>query len=178
MSHNLFFALWPDDDVRERIASAAERLKETHAPRGRWIRRDRYHMTLRYLGAHATLPQPLLAAAHAAGDAVRAPPFDFALDEAGSFRNRDIPWWLGCAAMSPSLDALFGALADALTGNGIAREEHAKRVAHVTILRDADRPLAREPIEPIPWPVHELVLVDSVIGGAATYTILRRWSLG
>ena len=63
MSHNLFFALWPDDDVRARIASAARQLKKAHAPRGRWIEPHRYHLTLRYLGAHATVPDALLAAA-------------------------------------------------------------------------------------------------------------------
>ena len=91
MSHNLFFALWPDDDVRERIASAAQQLKKTHAPRGRWIKPHRYHLTLRYLGEHAALPDSLLAACHAAGDAVRAASFRFALDTAASFANRKIP---------------------------------------------------------------------------------------
>ncbi|HET7925134.1 MAG TPA: 2'-5' RNA ligase family protein, partial [Rhodanobacteraceae bacterium] len=132
MSHNLFFALWPDDDVRERIASAAEWLRKTHAPRGRWIKPHRYHLTLRYLGAHATLPEPLLAAARAAGDAVRGSAFDFALDRAGSFRNRDVPWWLGCRTMPPALDALWDALWSALADNGIATAEHGARIAHVT----------------------------------------------
>jgi 2'-5' RNA ligase len=177
VSHNLFFALWPDDDVRERIASAARRLEETHAPHGRWIGPHRYHLTLRYLGAHATLPEPLLATAHAAGDAVRTRAFEFALDIAGSFRNRDIPWWLGCREIPAGLHALWNALADALSANGAGAEEHVKRVAHVTLLRDADRRLADESIEPVAWPVHEFVLIDSVIGGASSYTILRRWPL-
>jgi RNA 2',3'-cyclic 3'-phosphodiesterase len=177
LSHNLFFALWPDNDVRERIASAAERLKATHSPRGRWIKPHRYHLTLRYLGAHATLPEPLLAAAYDAGDSVRAAAFDFALDTAGSFRNRDIPWWLGCHEMPAGLHVLWDALADALSMNGFGSEEHAKRVAHVTILRDAARRLADESIAPVGWPVRDFVLVDSVIGGASSYTILRRWRL-
>jgi 2'-5' RNA ligase len=178
VSHNLFFALWPDDNVRERIASAAAHLKSSHGPRGRWTRADRYHLTLRFLGTHATLPESLLAAATAAGDAVRTPAFGFALDQAGSFRNRDIPWWLGCRAMPAGLDALWNALAEALVANGAPPEERARRVAHVTIFRDADRTLGDEPIEPIPWPVRDFVLVDSELGGAARYTILKRWPLG
>jgi 2'-5' RNA ligase len=177
VSHNLFFALWPDDDVRERIASAARRLKEAHAPRARWIKADRYHLTLRFLGTHATLPASLLAAANVAGDAVRASAFDFALDRAGSFRNRDIPWWLGCRAMPAGLDALWDALAGALDANGIADEERSRRVAHVTIARDADRVLHDEAIAPIEWPVRDFVLVDSRLGAASAYTILRRWPL-
>ena len=178
MSHHLFFALWPDDDTRERIASAAEQLKRTHAPRGRWIRPHRYHLTLRFLGEHATLPDPLIAACRAAGDAVRAPPFSFALDAAGSFANRKIPWWLGCHAMPDALDALWSALALHLRAHGIAPNEPAPRVAHVTILRGADRRLAIERIDPIEWAVGEFVLVDSALGAAPSYTILQRWPLG
>lgn len=177
MSHNLFFALWPDDDVRERIASAARRLKDAHAPRARWLRADRYHLTLRFLGTHATLPESLRAAANAGGDAVRASAFDFALDRAGSFRNRDIPWWLGCSAMPAGLDALWDALAATLASNGIADEERSRRVAHVSIARDADRVLDDEAIAPIAWPVRDFVLVDSRLGAGSTYTILRRWRL-
>jgi len=177
VSHNLFFALWPDDDVRERIAATAQRLKQAHAPRGRWVKPHRYHLTLRYLGEHSTLPPTLLRACHAAGDGVRAPSFSFALDAAGSFANRKIPWWLGCQALPHALDALWKSLSRGLEGNGVANGEPAQRIAHVTILRDADRRLAPEHIEPIEWPVRELVLVDSLLGAASGYTILQRWRL-
>jgi 2'-5' RNA ligase len=178
VSHNLFFALWPDDDVRGRIAAAAQRLAETRAPRGRWIKAHRYHLTLRYLGEHSALPPSLLRACHAAGNSVRAAPFSFALDVAGSFANRKIPWWLGCHAMPGALDALWEGLSSGLKANGIANEDPAQRVAHVTILRDADTRLTAEPIDPIAWPVREFVLVDSLLGAESSYTILERWALG
>jgi len=178
MSHNLFFALWPDDDVRERIVSASQHLKKRHAPRGRWIKPHRYHLTLRFLGEHSTLPDPLIAACRAAGNAVRAPPFSFSLDAAGSFPNRKIPWWLGCHAMPDTLDALWSALAQSLDANGIAPDEPVPRVAHVTVLRDADGRLAPERIEPIDWTVRDFVLVDSALGAEPGYTILQRWPLG
>ena len=175
MSHNLFFALWPDDDVRERIASAAHQLKRTHAPHGRWIKPHRYHLTLRYLGEHSTLPDSLLSACHSAGDAVQASPFSLTLDTAGSFANRKIPWWLGCHAMPEPLARLWDNLSHSLRANGVEIAEPAPRVAHVTIVRDADRRLAPERIDPIAWPVHEFVLVDSLLGAASSYSILRRW---
>jgi 2'-5' RNA ligase len=177
VSHNLFFALWPDDEVRERIASAARHLKSVHAPRGRWVKPHRYHLTLHYLGEHSTLPGPLLAACRAAGDVVRASSFPFTLDMAGSFANREIPWWLGCHAMPRALAALWENLAQGLRANGIANDEPAPRVAHVTVLRDADRHLAPEPIEPVAWPVREFALVDSRLGAESGYTILQRWQL-
>jgi len=178
VAHNLFFALWPDDEVRERIASAARQLKNARAPNGRWISPQRYHLTLRFLGEHSTLPDPLIAACRSAGEAVRSAPFSFALDVAASFPNRRIPWWLGCHAMPDALDALWTALAESLAENGIAQDEPTPRAAHVTILRDADKRLAPEPIDPITWFVDGFVLVDSAFGAESSYRILHRWPLG
>jgi 2'-5' RNA ligase len=176
-SHTLFFALWPDDALRERIASIATHLGDTRAPRGRWINARRYHLTVIFLGHHATLPEPLVAAALSAGDAARVAPFEFALDVAGSFPNRSIPWWLGSRSHVPGLLALRAALLDGMRATGAPVREDAAHVAHVTILRDADRGLAPQPIDPIAWPVRDFALIASSLGGAPRYEILRRWVL-
>jgi 2'-5' RNA ligase len=176
-SHNLFFALWPDADVRAWIDAAARRLKSDHAPRGRWIKPHRYHLTLRYLGEHAELPGELVAAACAAGDSVRAPAFDFTLDIAASFANRKIPWWLGCTDTAPGLSTLWNEISSALRAHECRVPDDADPVAHVTILRDADRALSATPIAPIEWPVGEFVLIDSLLGPVSGYTVLRRWAL-
>jgi 2'-5' RNA ligase len=175
--HNLFFALWPDADVRARIDAAARRVKEDHAPRGRWIKPHRHHLTLHYLGEHADLPEELVATACAAGDRVRASAFDFALDIAGSFANRRIPWWIGCSETAPELSALWDGISAGLRTHGHPIPDGTDLVAHVTILRDADRILPPTPIAPIKWPVGEFVLIDSLLGPGAGYTILRRWPL-
>jgi len=176
-SHNLFFALWPDDELRERIAAAAAHLRETHAPHGRWINARRYHLTALFLGHHAALPESLVAGALAAGDAARVAPFDFELDVAGSFANRSIPWWLGCRAQVPELLALRAALHDGLRSAGVSVREETAHVAHVTILRDANRNLPPTSIEPIAWPVRDFVLIDSAPNSPTGYEVLRHWSL-
>jgi 2'-5' RNA ligase len=175
--HNLFFALWPDADVRARIDAAARRVKEDHAPRGRWIKPHRYHLTLHYLGEHADLPAELVAAACAAGDRVHARAFDFALDVAASFANRRIPWWIGCSQTVSELSALSESISGGLRTHGYRIPDGTDLVAHVTILRDADRTLPPTPIAAIEWPVGEFVLIDSLLGPAAGYTILRGWPL-
>jgi 2'-5' RNA ligase len=177
VSHNLFFALWPDADVRASIDAAARRLKERHAPRGRWIKPHRYHLTLHYLGEHAELPAELVAAACAAGNSVRSPAFDFALDIAASFANRKIPWWLGCRETAPGLAALWDGISAGLRTHGYRIPDAADPVAHVTILRDADHALPTTPIAPIEWRVGEFVLIDSLLGLESGYTVLRRWAL-
>ena len=173
VSHNLFFALWPDERVRERIADAARNLKREHEPAGRWIKSHRYHLTLRFLGTHARVPDDLVADAFAAGDRVSVSAFEFALDLVGSFANPSIPWWVGCREMAPGLAALWDAISAGLDG---ARAE-AHRVPHVTILRNADRRLPPTPIEPIGWAVEDFMLIDSALGPEPRYTVLRRWHL-
>lgn len=175
--HHLFFALWPDEDVRARIDAAAQQLKNEHAPRGRWIKPHRYHLTLRYLGEHARVPEALVAAALAAGDEVRARSFEIALDIGGSFANRRIPWWVGCSTIAEGLATLWEAVDARLAAHGHARHDEVDPVAHVTILRDADRCLPATPITPIAWAVDAFVLIDSVSGPQAHYDILRRWPL-
>lgn len=176
VSHNLFFALQPGDEIRAQIEAAAQRLKSEHPASGRWVKPHRYHLTLRYLGAHSTLPETLVSAASACGDRVRVPAFAFALDIADSFANRSIPWWVGCREMPPGLDALWDALSKNLDARGFSAPAE-DRAPHVTILRDAGRLLPTAPIEPIAWPVAEFVLVDSLLGPQASHTVLRRWRL-
>lgn len=176
-SHNVFFALWPDDALRARIACAATHLRETQAPHGRWIDARRYHLTLLFLGRVSELAHPLVNAALAAGDAARVAPFDFALDIAGSFANRSIPWWLGTRSHGSVLHALRSALLEGLTAARSPVREDTAYVAHVTILRDADRPLAPTPMAPMAWPVRDFALIASSLGGAASYEILRAWPL-
>jgi RNA 2',3'-cyclic 3'-phosphodiesterase len=176
-SHNLFFALWPGDALRERMASAAAELRETHAPHGRWIDARRYHLTLIFLGHHATLPESLVAAALSAGDAARVPSFDFTLDIAGSFANRSIPWWLGSRSHVPDLVALRESLLNGMRAADAPVRENADHVAHMTILRAAERGLSTTPIDPIAWPVRDFALMASSLGGSASYEVLRRWPL-
>lgn len=176
VSHNLFFALQPGDEVRARIDAAAHRLKEEHPSSGRWIKPHRYHLTLRYLGAHARLPDELIAAALSSGDRLRVPAFEFALETAGSFANRTIPWWIGCRDMPPGLGALWDAISTGLDKHGL-RAAGEERIPHVTVLRDADRLLPSMPVAPIAWPVEEFALVDSLLGPEPMHKVLHRWCL-
>jgi 2'-5' RNA ligase len=175
VTHNLFFALQPSDEVRQRIDAAARSLKDAHPSAGRWVKPERYHLTLRYLGAHANLPEALVGSAINAGDLVRVSAFSFSLDTAGSFANRSIPWWIGCSTMPQDLGVLWDAISACLESLGLHATED--RTPHVTILRDAERLLPPTSMEPIEWPVEEFVLIDSLLGPKASYTVLGRWRL-
>lgn len=175
--HRLFFALVPDEALRARMAQATADLVAAQPGAGRRLRPRRYHMTLRFLGGFDALAPSLLDSLRASADGLRAARFTFHLDRAGSFRNRSVPWWLGCAELPPGLAALQGALEQALQGSGVPLAAAPAFVPHVTVVRDADRPLQTRPIEPLEWPVTAFSLVHSDATAGHAYTRLSSWPL-
>jgi 2'-5' RNA ligase len=180
--HRLFFALWPDATVRASIAAAAELLKQHHHPHGRWLKPHRYHLTLQFLGDFSAMPHELATRACDAATKIQAGAFALALDRAGSFRNRAMVWWLGCAQIPDELASLWQALGAAMRTAHIAFDTKLRLTPHVTVLRDADVAL---PLTPIPsaqipsitWHVDEFVLIHSRLGAQSQYRVLGRWPL-
>jgi 2'-5' RNA ligase len=175
--HNLFFALWPDDATRIAIDTAVDRLTLAHPIGGRRIKAARLHMTLQFLGEHGRLPADLIASACAAAAEMRAAAFDLELDTVGSFGNRNIPCWLGSRQPSPALQALFDQLGEALRRHGCRVVDGSRFVPHLTVLRDAQRPLDLPLDAPIRWHVDEFVLIDSRTQPFAPYRLLGRCHL-
>lgn len=176
--HRLFFALLPDEATRRTMEGTATDIHTRHDGGGRLIGAHRYHLTLQFLGdAHEFQAERAQAAQAAAADVV-AGAFELRLDRAGSFRNRSIPWWLGCEHTPAGLQALFDRLGIALAKRGVRVEGGHSLTPHVTIVRDAAAalhpPIA---IEAIDWWVADFVLIHSQLGARNVYTVLGRWSL-
>lgn len=175
--HNLFFTLWPDDATRAHIADVAAVLRSTHVGAGRWIKPERYHLTLRFLGDYPALPAALLESVRTAARQVRSSPFYFALDTSGCFGQARMPCWLGCSVASAPLLELSDQLAQALEAQGVPVRNPAQWVPHVTILRDAERAIDKMLCAPVRWPVEEFVLIDSRVRPFLPYRVLDRWPL-
>lgn len=173
--HRLFFALLPDEQIRQRFAAAAAALKQRFAPEGNWTRPARFHVTLRFLGEAPELRDPWLQAALEVGSGVRQPAFDLVFDHAASFPGPRPPWVLRCREPAHAIRKLGQALAvpGVSAGAGTAQDF----VPHLTVLRHADRALPDSPIEPIAWRVEEYVLLHSLPGAAPAYEELGRWPL-
>lgn len=172
--HRLFFALTPDDAARKQMAEAAAVLRAAHAPRGRWINEQRYHLTLQFLGDFHELPQGDIAAAKQAASQVQVPAFDLPLDRAGGFSGSHV-WWLGCATMPEGLQRLWTGLGVALAKARVRTQGSHTLNPHVTVLRNAAVILPSTPIAPVPWSVREFVLLHS--NNPKPYQVLGRWSL-
>lgn len=173
--NRLFFALWPDDAVRAAAAAAARRLRVRLPPGGRPSPPERYHITLQFLGS--TVPAHEQAAVVEAAARVRAVPFVLRLDQAGSFRARSIPWWLGCREVPAELGRLHEQLRDSLRRIQVSGDR-TRFIPHLTIQRDARQSLPPTPIAPIDWHVEDFVLVRSRLDlNPVAYEVIGRWPL-
>ena len=175
VAHNVFFGLMPDDTIRGRMVEAVKSLRANHDPQGRWLKPARYHMTLHFLGTFSELPEDRIAAAIRGAEGLRSPAFDLTLDRAGSFSGGI--GWLGCARVEPPLQHLWEELRQALAREHVATKGHTQFVPHVTVLRDARKSMPDVAIEPIRWPIREVMLIDSQLGDRNEYRPLGSWKL-
>ncbi len=173
----LFFALWPDEAVRAQLSAAATHLRQKLRPVGRWVGAHRYHLILHFLGDYDVLPVALAQRAMEAAATVRTSRFDLALEEAASFRNRTIPWWLGPSQPSAPLRQLWRDLRDALVAHSVPYDTKLRLAPHVTVLRDATQFLAVTPVPPVKWPIDSFALIHSHLGVDSQYRVLGTWPL-
>jgi 2'-5' RNA ligase len=111
-----------------------------------------------------------------AGDEIAASPFDLVLDIAGSFRNHDAPWWLGCSDVPAALTGLHRQLYTAMRLRGKKARGGASLTPHVTIARANQQALPTTPIAPIQWRIEEVCLIDSLMG-KREFDIVKTWKL-
>jgi len=178
-SDRLFFAVYPDAQVAQRIVELAQSVRIAHGMRGNPLRVDRVHVTLHHLGDHAGLPAPLVSTASELAAKLAIPPFDVSFDCIASFpgRARKRPCVLrsGEGSSNGPLFALQGALGDRLRAAGLGRYVERRYTPHVTLLYD-ERTIAPEPVPPIGWIVREFALIHSLLG-RSEHRVLGRWSL-
>ena len=167
----VFFALWPPEPVRGALACLAQAARSECG--GRAIAAANLHLTLFFVGSIDRARIPRLDSAERA---VRAAPFDLAIDRLGYFRHARIVW-AGAAHAPPQLVALADRLASALAGCGL--EADARPYApHVTLVRKATRRPAQQTMEACRWRVADYVLVESVPAAAGVrYQVLSQWRL-
>lgn len=152
----LFFALWPDQRVRESL-SALARVAKTDCG-GRIMQPRNLHLTLAFLGDTVEAQRD---AAVAAASRVKMSPISLVVDRSGYFRqagDRGVVW-VGCGTV-PSLFALAASLRAKLREAGVPFDRK-PFVPHVTLLRDARAPKVPMDIPPVQWAVRDFALIAS-----------------
>lgn len=167
----LFFAFWPDDQIRRQIAEVLDVLPSRL---GKRVPVANLHITLNFLG---NITAPLRECVEAAADKFRAQAFELKLDQLGMWPRSGIVW-LGASVVPPALSQFAAEMNCGIEACGIATDTRPYR-PHVTLLRHATARSQRFPeVAPFIWPVDHFVLVESTLQSPGScYRILRHWPL-
>jgi 2'-5' RNA ligase len=168
----LFFALWPDDEVRTQIAQNLK-LFDLSKDNIRIINHCNLHLTLHFIGNTSFAEMNCLdqQARH-----VQAGSFDLTLDCAGHFKKPRVLWF-GCRNAPQALYDLqreLGRHLDVCTYSPESRPYS----PHVTVARKIIEAPEAVALEPINWYVDRFVLVKSIsIPGGVRYEVVESYAL-
>lgn len=169
--NRMFFALWPDADLRVQMRRITSRLVRRSG--GRRVHPDNLHLTVSFLG---NVPPERIPCVEAIAERIAIPRFRMALDRLGYFPGPRVVW-LGCADCPPELLDLAERLNDGLPACGLVPEDRVL-IPHVTLLRKSTRAPGQLEVIPQTWDVNEFHLVESAnLAEGARYRIVRSWPL-
>lgn len=169
-NRRLFFALWPTDAVRARLAAAVE----SQAALGRPIAARNVHVTVVFLGAVA---EDRIAEVHAAAKLTLIGKFMLHIDRMEFWRRSKLIA-LTASGTPPQLLTLAEGLRAGLRERGFELREHEAFRPHVTLVRDVEQGPAAAAVTPVHWPVESFALVESRVGQRGSqYTVLDEWPL-
>ena len=177
----VFFALWPEADVRARLHRETLRLHRLLG--GKPTHPDTLHLTLVFIG---DVENSRLRDLVGAAGLVQCPGFELSFDKDACWRHNHIAH-IGIAQPPLDLFKLVDQLASNLKTAGISFDAR-PYLPHITLVRKAD--CARFPVrsvgekkenpalEPIRWFARDFVLVQSSLRSeGARYEQLGRWPL-
>lgn len=167
----LFFALWPEEPVRERLHGLRQDAVGTAV--GRPVPRENLHLTLCFLGG---VDAETRACVEQAAAAVAVPPFTLTFDRLGYWARPGV-LWLGADETPARLSELVAQLRRVQAGCGSKPEGRPFR-AHLTLARKVRRRPRLPEVAPLLWPVEAFTLVASeTLPGGARYEVVARWPL-
>jgi RNA 2',3'-cyclic 3'-phosphodiesterase len=175
--HRLFFAVMPDENARNGISRAAGLVEQQHADiHPRWIKAERYHATLNFLGEFPIFPEDIVRKATAAGENLKASSFSWTLDYIASFRGHQPPCVLRSTIVPKPFMTLWQSLNTALVYAGLQRHVEHQFTPHVTLAYGRRELPGVTPVMPITWHVERVVLIHNAIGKGG-YRVLGSWLL-
>lgn len=167
----IFFALWPDDTVRSRLAGIAAGIALNRPARR--VPTYNLHLTLHFIGnVYYEERDCLQQAAHG----VHGNSFDLVIDNGGYFARPRVGW-LGCSELPVALAELHESLGKALRDCNYRPEKRAYQ-PHVTFARKLAQVPAVPEFAPLTWSVGEFVLIESVaVDNGVQYRVIETYPL-
>lgn len=173
-TRRLFFALWPDEVMRESMVHATR--KAARASGGRPVTEANLHVTLAFLGSVAERRLAQLNEIARASAESSAGPLALDFDHLEYWRAAQLICALPTAVPAP-LAALVGALQGSLAASGFAHDPKPFR-PHVTMVRRVSRPGPIDKMHPVSWCFAELTLIESrTLTAGAQYSALESFPL-
>lgn len=165
----LFFALWPDPQVRAQLAHWGRELHEVCG--GHPVRPENLHLTLAFLG---NVEEARIAQVEQAASEVAPRACSLTLDRPGYWKRNRIAW-AGASVVPTEVQELVVQLRSALTRSNVGFDRK-DNVPHVTLLRDAHAPRAMPALPAIDWHLEAFALVQSVtLPAGGRYEIRNSW---
>jgi len=168
--HRLFFALWPTDALRDRLAAAVQPI--VAGSHSRAIPAENFHITLAFLGAVPTdnVPRVMEAASQ-----IVAAPFVLSIERLETWRSAHLLCLTPRA--SGALQNVFDDLRCNLLACGVEPDQKEFR-PHITVAREWTNADIDGPIGVFVWPADDIVLIESESDpNGSRYQIKGRWPL-
>lgn len=173
-AHRLFFALVPDGVQQDAVVASMNPLRDQF-PGARWVRPQRWHLTLHYLGESASRRDDWIARASDAAAGLSACGFEQEFDRLRTLGNpRNPALTLSAGAASPGLDAFWRTLRQHLLQAGF-RLSARGFVPHLTVAYTPPVPHLPS-VAPVRLRFDKFHLLQSV-EGQANYDRLGNWPL-
>lgn len=167
-TQRLFFALWPDDAVRNSIASFAKQAAEHH--QGKRVRTDNLHLTLAFLGNVDDIQRDCV---EAMASSLTMTSFSLCLEHTGIFPRPKV-LWLGVKENPDALMQLAASLRQGAQDCGVQLNDKGFN-PHVTLMRKVTQ-LHDVELEPIHWKVNNFCLVQSISQPEGVeYRVVKSW---
>jgi len=170
--HRAFLALKPDGSATEQAGEIVLGLMRENGLTGNPLKPKNLHISLPLVWEGANFPTALAKSMSMRVQAVRMPPFEIVLDMAMCFRQRErYVLVLGTTRSVANIYELNRQLVMAIG----SKMRGGSFNPHMTLLY-ANRPVEKQPVEPLRWTAREFVLIHSFIG-LGRHEIVARWPL-
>jgi 2'-5' RNA ligase len=164
----VFFALKPDDSVRQQIAAVASALPTDN---GKPIAEANLHLTLVFLGA---VPESQLHNIITAATEIPFTEFSLHIDRIGWWQKPAV-LWLGCSQAPPALLELAASLRGLIQAQGLPLGNQQFQ-PHITVAKKVSQAVAGCSFAPTHWRCDSFCLLESVFDTSGVeYRLLHKW---
>ena len=165
-----FFALWPDELTRDKLADICAHLPPGS---GKLVAKRNLHITLAFLGS---LDEAVVEKLRRGADLIKGDSFTLQFDQLGWWRKPQVAW-LGAAHPPQALPDLVAAVNRLLETHAIKPDDRPYQ-PHLTIARKVANLPLEFAFDPVIWPVRSFCLVQSrTLPAGAEYEVIATWPL-